>query len=214
MTKTIWIIAIAAAFVAGSIATGTIAYAGGDDDDDGGVLQTLLCPAGQALTGIVSGGGDDDDGGGIIDILCATDAVNDADSDPSNEDQTLSGTGEVVLSTTEAGDGGGTVTCADITGDASLCDGDDAVGDSFGSLQNYRVRGPTVVGFGGGEFSEALCDPNDLVSGGFGAFSPGGVSVLFGAGVGNDQQGIRQTAASGSIAQPTAICLDTAAPPH
>jgi len=41
------ILAIAAAFVAGSIATGTIAYGGGDDDD-GGVLQTLLCPAGKA----------------------------------------------------------------------------------------------------------------------------------------------------------------------
>jgi len=69
MTKTIMILAIAAAFVAGSIATGTIAYAGGDDDD-GGVLQTLLCPAGKALTGIVSGGGDDDDGGGILDLIC------------------------------------------------------------------------------------------------------------------------------------------------
>jgi len=69
MTKTIMILAIAAAFVVGSIGTGTIAYAG-DDDDDEGVLQTLLCPAGKALTGIVSGGGDDDDGGGILDLIC------------------------------------------------------------------------------------------------------------------------------------------------
>jgi len=34
MTKTIMILAIAAAFVAGSIGTGTIAFAGDDDDDD------------------------------------------------------------------------------------------------------------------------------------------------------------------------------------
>jgi len=63
------ILAIAAAFVVGSIATGTMAFAGGDDSDNG-VLQTLLCPAGKALTGIVSGGGDDDDGGGILDLIC------------------------------------------------------------------------------------------------------------------------------------------------
>ena len=63
------ILVIAAAFVAGSIGTGTIAFAG--DDSDNGILQTLLCPAGLALTGIVSGGGDDDDdGGGIIELIC------------------------------------------------------------------------------------------------------------------------------------------------
>jgi len=37
MTKTIMILAIAAAFVAGSIATGTMTFAGVDDDDGGGV---------------------------------------------------------------------------------------------------------------------------------------------------------------------------------
>ena len=69
MTKTIWIIAIAAAFVVGSIATGTIAFA---DDDDESVIQTLVCDAGKAMTGIVSGGGDDDDGGGILELICET----------------------------------------------------------------------------------------------------------------------------------------------
>ena len=53
------ILAIAAAFVAGSIATGTIVFA--DDDDDGG---SLLCDAGKAMTGILF---DDDD---ITGILC------------------------------------------------------------------------------------------------------------------------------------------------
>ena len=60
----------------------------------------------------------------------------DGDTDSSNEDQTLSGTGEVVLGTTEAGDGGGTVTCADITGGAGLCDGIDAVIDADSSTTN------------------------------------------------------------------------------
>jgi len=113
------ILAIAAAFVVGSIATGTIAFA--DDDDD--ELSQLACEAGKVMTGILF----EDD---ITDILCATGNVNDADSDPSNEDQTLSTTGgDVVLGTTAAGDGGGTVTCADITGGADLCDGVDDVGN-------------------------------------------------------------------------------------
>jgi len=56
------ILAITAAFVAGSIGTGTIAYAGDDDD-----ASSLLCDAGKALTGIVFG--DDDDG--PTQIFCA-----------------------------------------------------------------------------------------------------------------------------------------------
>jgi len=42
MTKTIWILAIAAAFVAGSIATGTLAFAGGVDEDDEDEAQPPL----------------------------------------------------------------------------------------------------------------------------------------------------------------------------
>ena len=59
MTKTIWILAISAAFVVGSITTSTIAFAG----DDGG---SFLCPVGQAVTGIVL---EDDDE--ITDLFCA-----------------------------------------------------------------------------------------------------------------------------------------------
>jgi len=62
MTKTIMILAITAAFVAGSIATGTIAFADDDDDDD---LSSLLCPIGQAMTGILF---EDDDE--ILDVIC------------------------------------------------------------------------------------------------------------------------------------------------
>ena len=58
MTKTILILAIAAAFIAGSIATGTIVFA----DDEGG---SLLCDADKVMTGIVFG--DDDD---ITQIFC------------------------------------------------------------------------------------------------------------------------------------------------
>jgi len=165
MTKTIMILAIAAAFVAGSIATGTIAYAGDDDDE----LSQLLCDAGKVVTGLVF---EDDDE--ITDILCAEINVSDADSDPSNEDQTLSGTGEVVLGTTAAGDGGGTVTCAAITGDASLCDGDDAVvdndNDSSNELQTLTGTGSVDLSNGGSSVSCAsitggpgLCDGNDAV---------------------------------------------------
>jgi len=80
MTKTILILAIVAAFVAGSIATGTLAFAGGDDDDD---LSQLACEAGKVMTGILF---EEDD---INDILCATDNVNDADSSTTNEIQSL-----------------------------------------------------------------------------------------------------------------------------
>jgi len=51
----------------------------------------------------------------------ATHVSNDDDLDSTNEIQTLSGTGAVVLSY-----GGGVVPCKDITGDSSLCDSDDA----------------------------------------------------------------------------------------
>ncbi len=55
----------------------------------------------------------------------------DDDKDSSNEDQALtSPAGNVVLSMTEGGDGGGTVTCVQIAGSASLCDGNDAVNDA------------------------------------------------------------------------------------
>jgi len=44
------ILIIAASFVAGSIVTGTMAYAGNDDDDD---LSSLKCQIGQAMSGIL-----------------------------------------------------------------------------------------------------------------------------------------------------------------
>jgi len=56
------ILVIAAAFVAGSIVTGTIAFADDDDDND---LSSLLCPVGQAMTGILF---EDDDE--ILDVIC------------------------------------------------------------------------------------------------------------------------------------------------
>jgi len=96
MTKIILVLAITAAIVAGSIATGTLAFAGGDDDDD---LSQLACEAGKVMTGLLF---DDDD---ITDILCATDNVNDADSDPTNEIQTLSISGQDLTIS-----GGNTVT--------------------------------------------------------------------------------------------------------
>jgi len=61
MTKTIMILAIAVAFVAGSIGTGTVAFAGSDDDE----LSQLACEVGKAMTGILF---EDDDE--ITDILC------------------------------------------------------------------------------------------------------------------------------------------------
>ena len=169
MTKTIRILVIATAIVIGSIATGTIAF--GEVDDDDSVLQSILCPVvGNAMTGIVFGGGDDD-GGGIIDIFCAPDAVNDADSDPTNELQTLSDNGGVTLS-----DGGGTVLCASITGGAGLCDGVDAVADadsdSSNELQTLSGTGSVDLSDGGGSVSCAsitggagLCDGVDAVGG-------------------------------------------------
>jgi len=59
MTKTIMILAIAAAFVAGSILTGTIAFADPDDE-----LSELACESEKAMTGILF---EDDDE--ITDIL-------------------------------------------------------------------------------------------------------------------------------------------------
>jgi len=67
MDKTILTLVVVAAFVVGSIATGTIAYAGGGDD---GGIQELFCDAGKAMTGIVTGSGDDDDDDGVIDLIC------------------------------------------------------------------------------------------------------------------------------------------------
>jgi len=50
MTKTIMILAITAAFVAGSIATGTLAFAGGDDDDN--LIIDALNNIAAAISGI------------------------------------------------------------------------------------------------------------------------------------------------------------------
>jgi len=114
MTKTIMIGLVAIAFVAGSIATGTIAFA--DDDDE---LSQLACEAGKAMTGILF---EDDEE--ITTILCGAqlqgpagadgapgppgttlwsgltgvpvgfadnvDNIDDADADPNNEIQKLS----------------------------------------------------------------------------------------------------------------------------
>jgi len=148
MTKTILILAIATAFVVGSVMTGTMAYATGDKN---GKPFEALWDAIHALETAFS---------------------LDDDADSSNEDQSLSGTGEVVLSTTAAGDGGGTVTCASITGDASLCDGDDAVvdndNDSSNELQILSGAGSVDLSNGGSSVSCAsitggagLCDGVD-----------------------------------------------------
>jgi len=130
MTKTIMILAIAVAFVVGSVMTGTMAYATGDKN---GKPFEALWDAIHALETAVS---------------------LDDDVDSSNEDQTLSGNGEVVLGTTAAGDGGGTVTCVDITGGAGLCDGvddvDDADNDSTNELQNWSNLPGIPAGFSDG----------------------------------------------------------------
>jgi len=59
--KGIWILAIAASFVAGSLVTGAIAFADDDDDD----LSQLACEAGKVMTGILF---EDDDE--ILDVIC------------------------------------------------------------------------------------------------------------------------------------------------
>ena len=151
MTKTIMILAIAAILVAGTLVSITDVFAAKEDKPpkEPKTLESecakkkpnsfdgLLCEAvfglQQAFDAAVGGfQGQIDD---LVDDL--TDHVNaDNDLDSSNEDQTLSGTGEVVLGRTAAGDGGGTVICAAITGDTSLCDGDDAVVDADSSTTN------------------------------------------------------------------------------
>jgi len=60
--KSIWVLVIVLAFVAGSFVTGAAVFA--DDDDE---LSSLLCPVGQAMTGILF---EDDDG--ILDVICDT----------------------------------------------------------------------------------------------------------------------------------------------
>jgi len=61
MTKTITIGLVALAFAAGSVLTGTIAFADDDDND----LTYLLCPISKALTGLIL---EDDDE--IVDVVC------------------------------------------------------------------------------------------------------------------------------------------------
>jgi len=58
--KGIWVLALVCAFVAGSIMTGTIAFAHDDDD-----LNSLLCPIGQVMTGILF---EDEDE--ILEVIC------------------------------------------------------------------------------------------------------------------------------------------------
>jgi len=158
MNKTITIGLVALAFVAGSILTGTMAEAKKDksEGNDNNPFKALQ----DAIAGLQT------------QITAVTNA--DGDKDSSNEDQTLSGTGEVVLGTTAAGDGGGTVTCADITGDASLCDGDDAVvdndNDSSNELQILSGTGSVDLSNGGSSVScnsitggAGLCDGIDAV---------------------------------------------------
>ena len=89
---------------------------------------------------------------------------------------------------------------------------DDGAAGSFENLQTYSVVSPLVVGIIGGEFSDALCDPNDLLSGSVSLTASGEKSILSGAGPSNDQQGIRHTVGPGDVAVGAAICLDTASP--
>jgi len=72
MTKIILVLAITAAFVAGSIATGTLAFAGGDDDDE---LSQLACEAGKVMTGILF---EEDDE--ILDVICGAGAMSEPES--------------------------------------------------------------------------------------------------------------------------------------
>ena len=60
--KGIWVLAVVCAFVAGSLVTGAAVFADPDDDDE---LSSLLCPIGQAMTGILF---EDDDE--ILDVIC------------------------------------------------------------------------------------------------------------------------------------------------
>ena len=145
MTKTIMILAIAVAFVAGSILTGTMAFAGGPKTLDTecnskkGTIESFLCEA-------------------IFDLQ--EQIANDNDQDPTNELQTLSDNGGVTLS-----DGGGIVSCAQITGDASLCDGNDAIDDADNDSSNeieLALNGGTTTcaDITGGA---GLCDGDDAV---------------------------------------------------
>ena len=63
--KGIWVLAVVCAFVAGSLVTGAAVFADPDDDDE---LSSLLCPIGQAMTGILF---EDDDE--ILDVICEVD---------------------------------------------------------------------------------------------------------------------------------------------
>jgi len=140
--KYYWAIAVAAAFVAGTMTTGGVVYASFDqcsNDPPQGVS----------------------DGRPFLEIWQAicdleTQVGNDNDTDPTNELQTISDSGGVTLS-----DGGGTVSCADITGDAGLCDGTDDVS----ILGFYKVRDQQTVtaeqAVNGGT-SQASCDDNDF----------------------------------------------------
>jgi len=151
MTKQyIWALAIAGAFVAGTILASTM-Y----DNTAFAIHQPNHNPP-----------GDDDDMGwkeAVADLQMQIDnvSVDDADSDPTNELQTISDDGGVTLS-----DGGGTVDCEDITGSEDLCDGVDDVGEP--ELPNFR----TYQRFNGEDIPandflivRVFCDEGDVATG-------------------------------------------------
>jgi len=126
MTKTILILAIAVAFVAGSITTGTITFA--DDDDD---LSQLVCQAGTAMTGILF---EDDDE--ITDILCGAQLQGpQGEQGPAGDDGADGATGPQGPAFLELYTNTNTVTLPRFSinnNDEVLCDtGDKATGGSF-----------------------------------------------------------------------------------
>jgi len=177
-------LAIAFALVIGTIGTATIAYAG-DDDDDGGVLQTLLCPAGKALTGIVSGGGDDDDdGGGILDLICDADiaalqdkdmqlmdkdmALMDKDMALMDEDTRLQGEiDNIALTPGPKGDKGDTGSQGPKGDKGDKGDPGTGGNELQGLVITYREGPPrTITGSGGTGSAFATCNADEKILGG------------------------------------------------
>lgn len=150
MGKVITILAIVAAFVAGTIVAGTAVDAA-QGDNQGKPFQELLDQIQTEIVALelrslpplcIPGEIAKWDGSAWN---CAPDDVDDADNDPTNELQTLSGVGSVDLS-----DSGGSVPCIDITGGAGLCDGvdDDTQydGTDFATSGQSCDSGQVVVG--------------------------------------------------------------------
>ena len=194
--KYYWAIAVAAAFVAGTLTTGGAVYASFDqcsNDPPQGIsdgkpfleIWAAICDL-ETLVGDIN--------------------VEDNDSDPTNELQTLTGNGDVTLS-----DGGGTISCEDITGSKDLCDGVDDVGDGGISLPHtYRIF-KSVTGT-----ANISCNPGDtILGGGFVGVSSGVNEARL---TGNDPEHPTLWRVSPNDASEvytiSVFCADTADPSH